>query len=146
MLKGSECPCRFLGCGNPSPSVAGPSSRGLPAVPAPRLHTPCWPLRHLPHTQTPGLHVLDARRDDFGFLRLCGGIGLCLQLRQLVRMHHYKTERGERYSPVAVLDPHWPHDALPMSASLKKGKSQDPQLFASAFTEVHELHDQMCRL
>lgn len=31
-------------------------------------------------------------------------------------------------------------------APLKKGESQDPQLFTSTFTEVNDLHDKMCRL
>jgi hypothetical protein len=32
-------------------------------------------------------------------------------------MYHHKAERCERYSAVAVLDLHVPHDALPMPAS-----------------------------
>jgi hypothetical protein len=62
----------------------------------------------------PGLHVLDVRRDDCGFLRLGGGIGLGLLLRQLVRMHHHKAERCERYSAVTVLNLHLLVHALPM--------------------------------
>jgi hypothetical protein len=38
------------------------------------------------------LHLLDVRCDGFGFLRLRGGIGLRLLLRQLARMHHDKAQ------------------------------------------------------
>ncbi len=61
----------------------------------------------------PGLSLLDVRRDDCGFLRVCGGRGLGLLLRQLARMHHEKAQRFLRHPPSAVLDLYRPDDALP---------------------------------
>jgi hypothetical protein len=55
----------------------------------------------------PGLHLLDVRRDCFGFLRLRSGIGLCLLLCQLARMHHDKAEflLGDPSCALLHLDP-----------------------------------------
>ena len=61
-----------------------------------------------------GLSLLDVRRDGLGFLRLGGGRGLGLLLRQLARMHHEKAQRFLRHPPIAVLNLYRPADALPM--------------------------------
>jgi hypothetical protein len=55
----------------------------------------------------PGLHLLDVRCDGFGFLRLRGGIGLRLLLRQLARMHHDKAQflLGDPSRALLHLDP-----------------------------------------
>src|SRR4029434_8141933 len=68
----------------------------------------------------PGVHLLDVRRDGFGFLRLRGGIGLRLLLGQLARMHHDKAPflLGEQSRAILHLDPTEHTVAMPAARRL----------------------------
>jgi len=63
--------------------------------------------------QPPGLPLLDVRCDGCGFLRLRGGIGLRLLLRQLARMHHDQAQCLLGDAPLTVLDLDVAEHALP---------------------------------
>ena len=54
------------------------------------------------------------RNDGLGFLRLHGGIGLGLLLRQLARMPHDKAQGLVHDAPVTVLDLYLTEHAWPM--------------------------------
>jgi len=70
--------------------------------------------------QPPGLPLLDVRCDGCGFLRLRGGIGLRLLLRQLARMHHDQAQclLGDPARALLHLDPAAHTVAMPAARRL----------------------------
>jgi hypothetical protein len=62
---------------------------------------------HLPHVVCHGL----------GFFPLSRCVALDLLLRQVTRMHHHEAQFLLGDVPIALLDLHVPHDALPIPAA-----------------------------